>query len=79
MHLVDNRRLKPVAMLTDDDRVDQWKARGVFYNLLRDAAVDEWGQGETFRASVRSVWSVVPRSKRGAESHQEEPAGKRQK
>ena len=79
MHLVDNRRLKPVAMLTDDDRVDQWKARGVFYNLLRDAAVDEWGQGETFRASVRSVWSVVPRRKRGVESQQEEPAGKRQK
>ena len=79
MHLVDNRRLKPVAMLSDDDRVDQWSARGVFYNLLRDAAVDEWGQGETFRASVRSVWSVVPRSKRGAESQQEEPAGKRRK
>ena len=79
MHLVDNRRLKPVAMLSDDDRVDQWKARGVFYSLLRDAAVDTWGQAETFTVTVRSVWSVVPRSKRGAESQREEPAGKRQK
>ena len=52
--------LKSIAMITEDDYVDQWKARGVFYNMLRDASVDNWGDAETFRVSVRSVWSVVP-------------------
>lgn len=47
-------------MITDEDRTDQWKARGVFYNMLRDASVDKWYQRETFRVDVRSVWSVVP-------------------
>jgi hypothetical protein len=60
MHLVDNRVGKSIAMITDEDRADQWSARGVFYNMLRDASVDKWFQAETFRVDIRSVWSVVP-------------------